>query len=498
MSSRLGNETIRPLRWRNVYREAELYKAAVRVYTKPLFLWRKALNVSTDGKTLYDLAAHGLKGLAAIHEQLRTQRFHFRPSVGLRYNFNGKRRTLYIPPWEERIVDLLIYRVLSRKLHHWFSPSSYAYRDHTLGLDRCQSRIAALLRSAKSRVYVVKRDISDYFASVNHEILLQQLEKLVAPDDYLFELIFERIRFDYQDESGSHRATIGIPFGCASACVFANIHLTELDGEIESIPDVSYFRYADDILVLSENRDAALLAKEKLQDGLSKLRLTTKASHQADFLLTRDRGEADPIFERVAAFRHLGLQFEQGGSVSLSRDKQRKIQNLFRFAFRRARRRWQKIGDPHERARTLIAIASQTIDKGVRNVAILDYYLKHTTDASQLRLIDRWLAEEILSLVFGGHKKGNFAKISYEQLRRYGLASLVHRQRLIRHGKIDSPFFIWQQQKADRAFKGTVASRKRATGAVADFSPCPEVAAPEKPVREGGRLYMGVMEDDSR
>lgn len=34
----------RLLRWRDIYREAELYKAAVRVYTKPLFLWRKALH----------------------------------------------------------------------------------------------------------------------------------------------------------------------------------------------------------------------------------------------------------------------------------------------------------------------------------------------------------------------------------------------------------------------------------------------------------------------
>lgn len=494
MSLRSGHPTIRPLRWRDLYREAELYKAAIRVYTKPLFLWRKALNVSTDGKTLYDLAAHGLKGLAAIHEQLRMERFHFRPSVGLKYNFNGKRRTLYIPPWEERIVDLLIYRLLNQKLHYWFSPSSYAYRDHTYGLDRCQSRIAAVLRSAKSPVYVIKRDISDYFASVNHEILIRQLKKLVATDDYLFELVSERIRFEYQDESGSHRATIGIPFGCASACVFANVHLTELDREIDSVPGVHYFRYADDILLLSEERGAALRAKEKLQDGLSKLRLTTKASHEADFLLTKDPVLADSSFQRVIAFRHLGLQFEHGGSVSLSRDKQRKIQNLFRFAFRRARRRWQKIADPQERARTLIAIACRTIEQGVRNVAVLDYYLKHTTDTDQLRLLDRWLAEEILSLVFGGHKKGNFAKISYEQLRSYGLPSLVHRQRLIRHGKIDSPFFVWQQQRAERAFKGTVASRSRATSAVADFSPRPEAAAQEKPVREGGRLYMGVME----
>jgi Reverse transcriptase (RNA-dependent DNA polymerase) len=486
------------LRWRDVYREAELYKAAIRVYTKPLFQWRKALNVSSDGKTLYDLAAHGLNGLAAIHQQLRSERFHFRPSVGLRYNFNGKRRTLYIPPWEERIVDLLIYRLLNTRLHHWFSASSYAYRDRTFGLDRCQSRIKAVLRSARQPVYVIKRDISDYFASVDHEILLRLLENHIAPDDYLFEIVSERVRFDYQDENGSHRAAVGIPFGCASACVFANMYLTSLDRQIESIPDVHYFRYADDMLVLSTNREAALLAKNRMLQGLNELGLRTKASHEADLALTEELVNAESGFQQTVAFRQLGLQFGCVGSVSLSRDKQRKIQNLFRFAFRRSRRRWKKLADPHERARTLIAIACQTIDRGVRNVAILDYYLKHVNESAQLRLLDRWLAEEILSLVFGGHKRGHFAKISYQELRHFGLPSLVHRQRMILHRKIDSPFFIWQQQKADRAFKGTVASRMRASCGAADFSPCPEAAALEKPVREGGRLYMGVMEYDSR
>ena len=481
------------LRWKDLYREADLYKAAVRVYTKPLFFWRKALNVSTDGKTLYDLASRGLNGLAAIHEKLRAERFHFRPSVGLKYNFNGKRRTLYIPPWEERIVDLLIYRLLNQRLHSWFSQSSYAYRDHTYGLDRCQSRISAALRSAKSPVFVVKRDIADYFASVNHDVLLRQLAEHVAPNDYLFALIAERIRFEYQDESGSRRAEVGIPFGCASACVFANVYLTGLDRELESIPGIHYLRYADDLLVLSTNREAAISVGQRLSDALASLRLTTKPSHQANLLLAINPNE-DPNFRPAPSFRHLGLQFGWNGSVSLSRDKRRKIENLFRFAFRRSRRKWQKINDPHERARTLVAIACQTIERGVRNVAILDYYLKHVNDTSQLQTLDRWLAEEVLSLVFGGHKKGHFAKISYEQLRAYGLPSLVHRQRLIVHRKIESPFFIWQQQKADRAFKGTVASRKPATSVASGFSPNPEAAAPEKPVREGGRLYMGVME----
>ncbi len=494
MSGKTDRRPTRLIRWCDVYREAELYKAAVRVYTKPLFLWRKALNVSTDGKTLYDLAARGLNGLGAIHQQLRNERFQFRPSVGLKYNFNGKRRTLYIPPWEERIVDLLIYRVLNRRLHHWFSPSSYAYRDHTFGLDRCQSRIATVLRAAKGPMYAVKRDVSDYFPSVNHEILLRQIAEHIDPDDYFFQLVKERVRFRYQDEAGSHRATVGIPFGCASACVFANLYLTGVDRAIESIPEVHYFRYADDVLVLSASRDTASAAADRIQTGLADLGLSTKASHEQNLVLSTKLQEFDGRFHPIRALRHLGLQFECDGRVSLSRDKQRKIQNLFRFAFRRTRRRWIKISDTRERAKTLTGIASETIERGVRNVAILDYYLRHVTDIPQLRLLDRWLAEETLSLVFGGHKKSHFAKISFEELRKFGLPSLVHRHRLIQHQKIDSPFFIWQQQKIGRAFKGTVASRKRAIGAVSDFSPSPEAAAQEKSVREDGRLYMGVME----
>jgi retron-type reverse transcriptase len=184
-----------PLQWHSLYYESDLYKSAIRVYTKPLFRWRKALGRSTDGKTLYDFAERGLKNLDAIHRALRSERFQFRPSTALSYNFNGKHRTLYIPPWEERIVDLLLYRILNRRLQHWFSSNSYAYRERGLGLDQCQMRIATFLRAANAPVYVVKRDIKDFFASIDHGRLLSTLETLVAPEDYLFHLLRQRIQF---------------------------------------------------------------------------------------------------------------------------------------------------------------------------------------------------------------------------------------------------------------------------------------------------------------
>jgi hypothetical protein len=119
------------------------------------------------------------------------------------------------------------------------------------------------------------------------------------------------------------------------------------------------------------------------------------------------------------------------------------------------------------------------IDKGLRNVAILDYYLKHVNDQEQMRLLDRWLAEEVLSLVFGGHKKGHFRRISFARLREMGLPSLVHRQRLIRRGEIESPFFIWQRERSTQAFRGTVARLPRSSRPA--FSSVPEAAAGERP-----------------
>jgi len=466
----------RPLRWRDLYREAELYKAVVRVYTKPLFHWRKALSTSTDGRTLYDLAGPGLRGLDAIHRSLARESFEFRPALALAYNFNGKERTLYISPWEERIVDLLLYRTLSRRLHAWFSTNSYAYRDRTYGLDRCQARIARVLRAAGGQLYLVKRDIANYFASVNHELLLAQLELLVEPDDYVFKLLEQRVRFLYRDAAGERRASVGIPFGSAVACLLANIYLTGLDREIEEIAGINYFRYADDILILSPDRSAALAARERLEEGLARLRLEVKSSHSQDLVVASEAvGEAD--FTSASEFRHLGLQFRAGGGVALSRDKCRKIQNLFRFTFRRARRRWRRLPDAKARAQAIVTVAQEAAEKGVRNVAILDYYLRHVDDEAQLARVDRWLAEEVLSLVFGGHKKGHFARISFAELRVMGLPSLVHRRRLIRGGRIESPFFIWQREKATRAFRGTVARLDPDRIGTPTFSPFPEAAA---------------------
>jgi hypothetical protein len=123
-----------------------------------------------------------------------------------------------------------------------------------------------------------------------------------------------------------------------------------------------------------------------------------------------------------------------------------------------------------------VEIARKTLSHGVRNVAIIDYYLRHVTDESQLRRLDRWLAEEVLSLAFGGgHKKGYFRRLPFGRLRQMGLPSLVHRRRLILHGHVDSPFFVWRTYRANRGRGGTAARPKPQKASA--FSQGPEAVA---------------------
>lgn len=468
---------IRKLRWGDIYHEAELYKAAVRLYTKPLFSWRKALFVSTDKHDLYDFARSGLQNLAAIHRALTRESFSFRPAVALHRNFRGKRRALYIFPWEERLVDLLLYRLLCERLHKWFSPNSYAYRLRGFGLDRCQRRIAQLVGGSRSPLFVAKRDIANYFPSVNHELLLTQLAELVDPQDYLSRLLEERVRFQYQDVGRIFRAEQGIAFGTPTACLFANVHLTTLDRRLDGIAGLHYFRYADDLLFFSENRDPVVSALACFVESLASLCLTSKPSHEQNLVLSR-WPNVEPVsgFSLANRIRHLGLEFQADGGVRLSRDKCRKICNLFRFAFRRRRARLARILDPHKRAQFAVELARAALEQSVRNVAIVDYYLKHVGDEAQLRALDRWLAEEVLSIAFGGgHRKSYFHRLSFRTLRAMGLPSLVHRRRQIQHGQIAAPFFVWKRYQTQKSSRETaVRLRPPDTAPHAAFSPRPE------------------------
>ena len=430
-----------------IYSELALHQAVIRAYSKPLFTSRKALGMSHDGRTFYDFASDSLQNVSQLHKQLAKRRFSYRPGIELLFTTNGKERTIYLFPWEERIVDLMLYRELTKYFHGVYEQSCFAYRMGSHGVDSCQHRVENLVRQLPRPLYFVKRDVADYFPSINHERLLELMAEWIEPDDYLFKLLEQRIRFEILENEEVRTAERGIAFGTAIACFFANLYLTPLDRQMAKIKGLKYFRYSDDLLAFSKDRESALEAAQEMAATFSRLKVASKPKAHRNFFFPLTAGHTDGEFEAVDRFQHLGLEFRSDNTVGMAREKGRKIRNLFRTAFRRKRRRFIKARNPILRAQLAVDIARDVVEEGFRSVAIIDYYLKHVNDESQLRQLDQWLAEEILSVTFGnGHKKGNFKKIPFSRLRAMGLPSLQHRRRLLRHGHLESHFFTMRNE----------------------------------------------------
>ncbi|HEU4785951.1 MAG TPA: RNA-directed DNA polymerase, partial [Gemmatimonadaceae bacterium] len=443
-----------PLTFGSVYSKAALYEAALKVYTKPLFQPSKGFVASHDGRTLYDFASRGARNMQRLHAALLEGTFHFGPAVEVHFRRgHGRRRTAYIFPWQERIVDQLLYQTLNKALHPVLSDRTFAFRYRGFGVDACQHRVATVLRDSPRPLYVVKRDVSNYYPSINPDILLALLEPWIDQHDYLSALLRECIRFHVRTETGDMKRGPGAPFGTALSCLFANIYLTPVDSAVAELPDATYFRYADDILVFSRDHATSRLAAERMTDLFAKLQLRSKASHELDLVL----GGVDRLHTGLTPagkFQHLGLEYRADGSVGLPAAKWRKLRSLFRRRFEEARGELRAFPDPIERLRHLVAIARNVMEQGFGSTAIVDYYLKHVDDENQLRLLDRWLADEVLARGFGtGHRKGNFRRVSFRQLRTLGLPSLRHRRRLLQHQKLESRFFTYMvaaRQSADR------------------------------------------------
>lgn len=451
------------MKWKDLYSEADLLKATIKLYEKSLFYRSKSYNVWIDDETLFDFVVDSNMRLTKLHQKLQNQTFEFSPIRVKKAMFWQKERFLHVESWEDKIVNTMLFTLVNRLYNSKQSPYSYAYKHKSGGVDACQRAIIKYTKRHQCK-YFIKRDISNYFPSIDHQFLL---DKLDVQDEYLGKLLLQRIKYEYYPaleytpegtnvEDTLTVNTQGVPFGTPLACFFANWFLTDLDREFEKL-DVGYFRYADDFLIAAPTKEQALEAMELLDSKLIELKLTIKPSHTHQYTFA----DGDEVFQKVAGFKHLGLLYRSDYGIGMSSDKLHKIRNLFLKRFKKAKRKVAKLDTLEKKAQLLINLSNDALEY-IKPTAVIDYYLKHVTDEIQLTDLDRWLAEEILARATGkGHKKGNFRHLSFKKMREMGLPSLKHRRRLILHGHIDNDFFKLRNTKLTERYKASRQPKKR-------------------------------------
>lgn len=194
----------------------------------------------------------------------------------------GGVRKLGIPTVIDRIIQQAIAQRLQPIYEPLFADGSYGYRPKR----SAQQAIRRVQEYAKQGyTHAVEIDLSKYFDTLNHELLMNLLRKQIR-DKRVLELIKRFLKSGVMENGVICRTEEGSPQGGPLSPLLANIYLNEFDQEMES-RGVKVIRYADDIVVLARSQRAAkhlLESCQKYLEGKLKLKVNAQKSKAVSIL----------------------------------------------------------------------------------------------------------------------------------------------------------------------------------------------------------------------
>jgi len=187
-----------------------------------------------------------------LYERLKTKLYT--PGCYTAFYINDpKVRLIHKASIEDRIVHHLVGKVLEEVFEPTYIPTSYSCRCNkgTLkGILNLQSGARRVGKNNTRPCFALKCDIRKFFASVNHDILFKIVSRKIRDEEFL-RLI--KMIIDGFSSDGKSR---GLPIGNLTSQYFANIYLNEFDQFVKHrLGVVYYFRYTDDFILLSANKN---------------------------------------------------------------------------------------------------------------------------------------------------------------------------------------------------------------------------------------------------
>lgn len=163
-----------------------------------------------------------------------------------------RRKITALQLFRDRVVQNAIVTAIEPIWEARFIGHSYACRvgrgTHA-GADKAQQMLRDCLRQ-HGRVHVLKADISKYFASIDHEILLGLLRKRIA--DRRLMAVIENIVCSYSEPG---RPGKGLPIGNLTSQLFANIYMDAFDQWMKCRKrERWYIRCMDDFVVVHPDK----------------------------------------------------------------------------------------------------------------------------------------------------------------------------------------------------------------------------------------------------
>ena len=198
-----------------------------------------------------------------------------------------KRRKISAAQFRDRVVHHALCAVIEPRFERVFIPDSYANRLGK-GTHRAVDRLQQFARAYR---YVLRADIRQHFASIDHLILLESLRHLVPEPDImdLIEVIlaggrdalqdqYSMVLFPGDDLLAACRQR-GLPIGNLTSQFWSNCYLHAFDLFAKrELGCTAYLRYVDDFALFADSKATLWAWKAALESRLAGLRLAIHES----------------------------------------------------------------------------------------------------------------------------------------------------------------------------------------------------------------------------
>jgi len=214
--------------------------------------------------------------LFRLHRDLVNKRYRHGPYTSF-YVRDPKVRRIHKAEVRDRVVHHMIFQTLNHIFEPTFISDSYSARINK-GTHRGVNRLMTFMRKVeqtRGRCFVLKCDIKKFFPTLDHNVLLDIINRRIKDPDVLW--LVRLVVKSFSSEFSRIKEPKGVPIGNLTSQIFANIYMNELDQFVKHNLHVNYYiRYTDDFVVAHHDRHYLIEIKEKIEEFLkTKLKLST-------------------------------------------------------------------------------------------------------------------------------------------------------------------------------------------------------------------------------
>lgn len=240
--------------------------------------------ISIENLTLADsiarkgkLKQHGVKvhdrtkeeNILKLHEMLKNKTYTTSQYTTFKIYEPKEREIFRLPYFPDRILHHAVMIHLEQLFVSTFTTNTYSCIKGK-GIHAAGRAVQKSLKDIDGTKYCLKLDIKKFYPNINHDILKAKLRRKIKDNDLLWLL------------DGIINSAAGLPIGNYLSQYFANFYLAYFDHWIKEGKRVKhYFRYADDLVFLSDSKEYLHQLLADIRTYLDQeLKLTIKSNYQ--------------------------------------------------------------------------------------------------------------------------------------------------------------------------------------------------------------------------